>query len=307
MPNTIGLITKYGAEQLDEIFMEASASAVLEADHSLLKFINAKTVMIPDIMMDGLGDYSRSGGYPEGDVTLTWTPYTLDMDRGRSFSIDSMDDEESAGLAFGKLSGEFCRTKVVPEVDAYRFSTLLANAKDANVKKSDTITASNIITRYNEEAKTLHDSEINPAECIRFISTEEDKLLKESTALEKKISQADYRSTAGLSFKVKMYDDMPIFVVPLTRFKSAYDFGAKGFTPAEGSCEINHLVVHRNAAICIKKHEKIKVFSPDVNQQADAWKYQYRLYHGVFTPKNKQDGILASIKGATIKTVAQSS
>ena len=36
--------------------------------------------------------------------------------------VDAMDDEETAGLAFGKLSSEFIRTKVVPEMDAFRYA-----------------------------------------------------------------------------------------------------------------------------------------------------------------------------------------
>lgn len=37
-------------------------------------------------------------------------------------SVDYMDNLETAGIAFGRLAGEFIRTKVVPELDAFRFA-----------------------------------------------------------------------------------------------------------------------------------------------------------------------------------------
>ena len=48
----------------------------------------------------------------------------MTQDRGRAFIIDSMDNEETIGMSFGKLAGEFIRTKVAPEIDAYTFATL---------------------------------------------------------------------------------------------------------------------------------------------------------------------------------------
>ena len=45
------------------------------------------------------------------------------FDRGRMFTVDNMDNAETAGLAFGRLASEFIRTKVAPEVDAFRFAS----------------------------------------------------------------------------------------------------------------------------------------------------------------------------------------
>ena len=55
----------------------------------------------------------------------------LTQERGRRFSIDREDEEESmvAGMA-GQVMGEFVRTKVAPEIDAYTFSKLAKVATD---------------------------------------------------------------------------------------------------------------------------------------------------------------------------------
>ena len=39
-----------------------------------------------------------------------------------------MDNEETAGVAYGRLSGEFLRSYVVPEIDAVRFAKYASEA-----------------------------------------------------------------------------------------------------------------------------------------------------------------------------------
>jgi hypothetical protein len=36
-------------------------------------------------------------------VTGSWEPYTIEQDRGRSFMIDVLDNDETLGMAFGTL------------------------------------------------------------------------------------------------------------------------------------------------------------------------------------------------------------
>lgn len=291
--NTINLITKYSPEILDEIFQKEAVTTILERNLNLLKFINAKTVMIPKYAIDGLGDYSRANGFPTGAVTVEWETSTLRKDRGKEFNVDAMDDEETAGIAFGNVSREFMRTKTVPEVDAYRLSNLYAKATTANKVTSD-IYRNEIIKEFNKAIKVFDDNEVGTDELVLFISTEMDLEIKNSAELMKRISQEDYTSEAGITFKVRKYEGIPIVVVPKARFKTAYVFGDNGFTADVGAKDMSYMFVHFNAALPVKKHEKVRVFAPDTNQSADAWKFQYRLYHDIFTPDNKQVGIYAS-------------
>ena len=118
----ITLASKY-QPILDEIYKNASLTASMDAATKPVNFGGANAVNVFKTSMVGLGDYSRSTGYPVGDVAGAWETLTLSKERGRAFSIDRMDDEETLGMAFGTLAGEFIRTKVAPELDAYRFST----------------------------------------------------------------------------------------------------------------------------------------------------------------------------------------
>jgi len=109
--NTIALAERY-LPLLDEVYKYSSRSAVL--DNPNVQFIGGNAVKVFKTSMDGLGNYSRNNGYVNGNVNGTWETMTLRQDRGRSFQIDRMDNEESLDMAFGTLAGEFIRTKVVP-------------------------------------------------------------------------------------------------------------------------------------------------------------------------------------------------
>lgn len=113
MANTFELAQKF-LPILDEVYMKESKSSALETRDGVL-FTGANTIKLYETNMDGLGDYDRQNGFITGDVNGSWNPYTLEIDRGRSFTIDVMDNDETLGMAFGTLAGEFLRTKVVPK------------------------------------------------------------------------------------------------------------------------------------------------------------------------------------------------
>lgn len=300
MSNSIELIKKYAAENLDKIFVMESVTGILENRQGVeLKPVenDAKTVLIPDIVMDGLGDYNMDNGFPKGSVTLKFTPYQCEKDRGREFNLDSVLNAESAAITGSNLMTEFERTQVIPEVDAYRLSKLYANA-DAGSIVSKAISENQVIKEFNLIIKYYMDLEIPLERVVAFISSEIDMMLKNTTELTRKITQADYK-VGDITFKVKMYEGIPLIPVPVKRFKTAYNFGENGFTPAEGALDMSIMAVHTNAALPYKKHEKVRVFDPDTNQEMDAWKFQYRLYHDIITPKNKKKGIYIVSKPAS--------
>ena len=123
MANTIALRKQYST-LLDEVYKLASLTAVLDGPNELVQEgANANEILIPKISMQGLADYNKQTGYVVGDVTLEYETKKCTYDRGRMFTVDAMDNIESAGIAFGRLSGEFLRTKVVPELDAWRLAS----------------------------------------------------------------------------------------------------------------------------------------------------------------------------------------
>lgn len=117
MPNSIALAQKF-LPILDEVYKRESLTSRLDAANSEIQWIGADTVKLFKAQIPGLGDYNRSTGYPHADYVSTWETLQLTKDRGVDLMIDREDNEETLGMAFGTLAGEFMRTQVIPELDA---------------------------------------------------------------------------------------------------------------------------------------------------------------------------------------------
>ena len=271
------------------------------ADNNLRgKFVGAKTVMIPAMDISGLGDYDRDTGFVSGTVSVSAQPYTLAMDRGRSFQLDREDHDESgiADLA-GQIMGEFVRTKVVPEVDAYVLSKLAGYAynedqvvagdpdTDAYAMLSEAIAAAQNEVGYDEEL-------------VAFVNGKMLTALQNSEEISRHLVMNDFKK-GELHTQVTSLNGVAILPVPDSRMKTAYEFydgttagqEAGGFTPAANAKNIGLLLVPRRAASLIKKTEQVRCFDPAHNLKADAWKLDYRLYYDVVLKDSLKGGIYA--------------
>ena len=113
--------------ELDKAAVEQATSGWMEVDDKQVIYHGGSEVKIPSIDMDGLADYDRKNGFAEGSVDFRYETKTMTQDRGRSFNFDEHDvDETNFVLTASTVMGEFQRTKVIPEIDAYRYSTIAA-------------------------------------------------------------------------------------------------------------------------------------------------------------------------------------
>lgn len=282
MANTMNLVTKY-QPLLDEVYKDASLTQDLE--NNLVKFDGSHTVKVLKVTVPALGAYSRSSGYTSGDLTAAWETFTLSQDRGREFSIDRMDNEETLDMTVGAAASQFIRTSVVPEVDAYRFATMASTSGISNV--SGTLTQSNIIAAIDAAIAKLDEDEVSAMNRILYITPTNYQLLKAALAAVGGLSRV-----VGVSVdqNFETYDGMKIVKVPKSRFATTFAAATSGGFTLSGNY-INFLVVEKSAVEAIAKHAQLKIFAPDDNQDADAWKMQYRIYHDEFVYENKVAGI----------------
>jgi hypothetical protein len=294
MSNSIALAQKF-QPILDEIYKAASLTARMDAPTKPVDFGGANIVNVFKTSLVGLGTYSRATGYPAGDVTGTWEQLTLAASRGRSFSIDRMDDEETLGMAFGTLAGEFIRTLVVPEVDAYRFSKFASWSGITEVGTPATLSSATVIAAIDAAAQVLDAAEVPPEGRLLYVSEAINAYLK--SALTRYL-----QNESGVNRIVKMLDNMEVIMVPQSRFYKGITLDAGATSSAGGFAKtvstgrnINFLLVHPSAVLQATKHANLKIFDPEVNQTADAWLIQYRLYHDAFVYDNKQKGIYSHI------------
>lgn len=287
MPNSIALAEKF-LPILDGVYKRESLTARLLGANALIRFDGANKVSIFKTDMDGFADYSRANGFVNGSVTAGWEAYTLSKDRGIGLGVDRMDNEETLGMAFGTLAGEFARTKEVPELDAYRFAKMASANGISSASAAITVGTTDVPGLIDAAEQTMGDDEVPYEGRILFVSE------KAYAGLKAKITRY-LRNEGEVQRNVEMYNDMEVVRVPQSRFNTAvtlYDGTSNfGFAPTAGGYKINFMIVHPSAVLPVVKHEIVKVFSPDENQTADKWLFQVRCYHDMFVLDKKVKGI----------------
>lgn len=298
MANTIALANKY-ASMIDEVYASVSKTIDLETPARVGDFVGANAVRYFKLSMDGLGDYGRNTGYAVGEVNGSWEVLTLAQDRGRSFQVDNMDNEETLNQAFGQLAGEFERVKVVPELDAYRFSKI-AQTSGIGAATPATLTSSTVVAAIDAAITTMDEAEIPEDGRILYLTPSVYGYLKSSTAVTRFVQGADLEFDRN----IEMFDTMKIVKVPQTRFYTKIDLNAGATAGAGGYIknvatgkDINFMIIHPGSVIAVTKLAKPRIFDPSVNQDADAYKFDYRRYHDLFVLGNKVEGIYMHNKG----------
>ncbi len=292
MANSITLFKKY-IDLLDEVYKNASVTSVLDGDMTLVQMgANTNEIIIPKISMDGLAEYDRNGGYVHGDVTLTNETVKFNYDRGRKFTVDAMDNEETAGLAFGKLASEFIRTKVVPEMDAFRFATYAGITGISKVDTGATLADGAAVLSALLAAQNKMDEDEVPQEnrhlfitptlynMIYAVDTTKSKEVLNAFASIHKVPQSRFYTV------IDLYDG---------KTDNSASSGANekvgGFVKAASGKDINFMVIHKPALLQYPKHTVNKVISPDANQESDGWLFFYRAYGLADVYENKVAGI----------------
>ena len=283
MANSITTFKKY-TTLLDEVYANASLTSVLDGAAELAREgANAGELVIPKISMDGLANYSRSSGYVGGDVTLTNETVACNFDRGRMFNVDILDDIETAGVAFGRLSGEFIRTKVVPELDAFRFATY-SGITGISSAEGELTTGSAVVSALRAATNEMDEDEVPMEERYLFITPTLRGLIEDLDTTKSKLVLSKFSQ---------------IISVPQSRFYTKIDQydgttvgeTAGGYVKASDGVNINFMVIHKPAVIQYTKHLDTKVILPEANQTANGYKFGYRMVGIADAYENKVAGI----------------
>ena len=281
---------------LDAQMLAGATSAFMEANAGQVKYDGGDTVHIPEISMQGLAKYDRDEGFNQGSVTLKFNPYKMTQDRGRTFQLDSMDVNETNFVATaGTVMGEFQRTQVIPEIDSYRYSKIAALATAENkVTTGFTPAVATILEKLEAEITDIQDVVGEDEGLIIVMSTKLRNILNNADKFNRYLNVAEFKN-GSVNTTVKSFNDIPILGVPSARMKTAYVFNdgktanqqAGGFKADTSAKDINWIIMPQRAPIAVSKTDKVRVFTPDINQKADAWKIDYRKYHDLWIPKNR--------------------
>ena len=289
MANSIALAEKFMPIH-DEIYKRESLTSRHDAKTKPVDFGGVNEVQVFKTSVVGLGTYSRATGYPAGDVTATWETIKLEQERGRAFAIDRMDNEETLGMAFGTLSGEFIRTQVVPEVDASRFAKWAGTANISTPAAAALANAAATLAAIDVAAAQLDADEVPQEGRLLYIAQPQYRQLIASVT-------RSLENQSTYDRRLKQLDEMTIIPVPQARFYTAIDLNAGalsnvgGYAKGAAATNINFILMHPTAVGQATKLANLKVFAPEENQLTDSWLFQYRLYHDAWVYDNKVDGI----------------
>lgn len=296
MQNAIELIKKF-IPILDEVYKNASLTGDLDGAAELARQgANANEMVIPMLDMQGLGDYSRNSGYVDGDVTLTSETVKCNFDRGRMFTVDTMDNLETAGIAFGRLAGEFIRTKVVPELDAFRFACYASKEGIGKVSSGATLSSGEAVLKALRAANDRMDEDEVPQEgrylyitptlmgMIQDLDTTKSREVLQNFAKTVKVPQTRFYTKITQKSGKIVADESGESVV-------TNDETAGGYVKASDAKDINFMIIHKPAVIQFQKHVAPKIITPDQNQTADAYKFGYRNVGIADIYKNKLVGV----------------
>ena len=298
MANSISYASKY-ASDLDKMIVQGSKTGFLADNAFKARFTGSNKVWLPELSMVGLGNYDRVKGFAKGDVTLTHTEYTLTQERSRQLFMDAQDADESGvpDLA-GKMVGEYTRTQVIPEVDAYSLSTLfgVANEKGNTKTYAEATAVADFLKAINDaEAAMEYDGSTS---LVAFVDPVMWSVLQTSPELQRHITVSDFKQ-GEINLKVKNLNGCHIIPVASARMKTAFEFNdgadsAKGgFEPdaEKGARDIRALILPKDSASLVKKVDKVDMHAPGADVNRDGYIINYRLYYDLIVKNSRKHTI----------------
>ena len=307
MPNVIEFAALF-QKSLDELAVQEDTSGWMEPNQSLIQYTGGADVKIPILEMDGLADYDRNLGYVTGAVNLHYETKTMTQDRGKRFLLDAMDVSESNFLVNAPaVMGQFQREKVIPEIDAYRYSSIAKQAMEAKrAVYGYTPAEATILKKLYEDIVDVQCSVGSEVPLVITMSMRVAAILDMNEKLARNMSVTDFRQ-GDITLKVKSLEGkIPIIRVTPDRLKTKYKFWTGrgedkdkfGFEPTEDALDVNWIICPRSTPIAVSRTDTMRIFDPQTYQNANAWAMDYRKYHDLWILKNKMPGVIVNIKQA---------
>ncbi len=275
--------------RLDAVYKRESLSSVL--DTGSVEWTGVDTIKYYKFSTLGMADYSRGGGYVAGNSSGSWESKQLTQDRGRSYLLDAVDNEESMNMLVASQISETARTQVIPELDAYTFAKLAGTANILSGTAATIVPGTTDVPALISAAEAeMDDNEVPYEGRILFVSP------TCYNALKQKIERRIINSENNVNYNVEYLDDMRIIRVPSARFNTQITLaqptaanGAGGYSLSGNA--INFMIVHPSAVIKVMKWQDVRLFTPAQVPYANGYVANFRYVHDTFVFDNKVKGI----------------
>lgn len=288
MANTINYAQLF-QDGLDTVLAQELTTGWAELNADRVKYNGGNEVKIAKLGLDELDDYNRATGYVAGNVTLTWETHTFRYDRGRKFTLDAMDvDESNFTATAGNVMGEFVRTISVPEVDLIRIAGMAQKAGNkVRVDGAD----KDALTEFKAGIVAVRDAgfagQLVAHVTYAFLNELELKFAGQ-------LSEVTF-AVAGIDTTFKTIDGVALIPTTSDRMHTKVK-KTSGKVEADGN-ELAFLIAGKDIPIAVAKHNPVRTFTPEQNQTADAYVLNYRIYHDIWVEDNKVDALYAGYVG----------
>ena len=277
MPNIIELASAW-VPMLDEVYQSASQTGLLDGAPGLARAgANAHELIVQKIDMDGLADYDKDGGYVIGTTRFESETITANFDKGLMIPVDAMDDIETMRMAFGRLAGEFIRTKVVPYLDAFRLSAYASAPGVSAATPAVLNNGADITNALRECANAMDNAEVPDDQRILYALPEIIGIVEDMDTIKSRAVLSRFGTIIRMP-QSRMNTDI------MQKTSDGYGFETGGAT-------INFMALHKPAVIQFTKHLAPKVITPEANQRADGWLFGYHIVSVARVYENKAHGI----------------
>lgn len=221
----INLVTTF-KPLVDEKFTTASKKSLLT--NTDFDWTGAHTVKVYKISTSAMNDYGRTGP-AQGNwsrygavasLDAVTEEFTLKKDRSFTFAIDKLDTDETAQqLQAASALERQLREVVIPEVDAYTYGVMCANAGTAPAAKA--LTATNIYAEILAGSETLDNAEVPETGRVLVVTPA-------SYALMKKCKDITMETDVGNDLRLKgvigILDGMTVQKIPANRLPAGFGF-----------------------------------------------------------------------------------
>lgn len=278
----LNYVTQFDTRIRDLYGQELISDALYHSNEDI-EIKGAKELKIPRLTVSGYKDHTRASAYNSGNYSNEFETKTLDHDRDIEFIIDPMDvDETNQIVSIANVQARFEKKQAIPELDCYTFSKLYSEAtRVGSTIKTVAITAANVLADFDDNCEAFEDAGVPLSRCILYCTAAYKKALKNAEGIQRTLEVNG--SGNRLDRRIHSMDDLrEIKVVPIERFKTAYDF-TEGYAVDATGKQINYILVDPEAQVSRVKYAYINTYTPGHDSRvADNYMYQNRRYNGTF-------------------------
>ena len=243
----INLVTTF-KPLVDEKFTTASKKSLLT--NTDFDWTGAHTVKVYKISTSAMNDYGRTGP-AQGNwsrygavasLDAVTEEFTLKKDRSFTFAIDKLDTDETAQqLQAASALERQLREVVIPEVDAYTYGVMCANAGTAPTAKA--LTATNIYAEILAGSETLDNAEVPETGRVLVVTPATYALMKKSKDI---IMETDIGSDLRLKGVIGMLDGMSVQKIPANRLPAGFGFMIAHPCATVAPVKLEDYTIHEN-------------------------------------------------------------